>query len=137
MGRSDVSGDFYDAKQVPVRILQHYEIVVRSIPPRIANGAQSDQSLDLHLLVFGVQVEMQPASFPSRFVRALIEGNVRASAVRIAQYNPAAVRGISRNVVQRLLPERQHFVEFKATDDDRPDFHVVTNSTHGVRTGSR
>src|SRR3990172_3425230 len=36
---------------------------------------------------------------------------------------PAALRMLSRDIMERLLPECQHFVEFITTDDNRANSH--------------
>jgi hypothetical protein len=50
-----------------------------------------------------------------------IERNVRSSAGWVGENDPTVFGRVPWNVAQRRLPEREHFLETSAADDDRAD----------------
>jgi hypothetical protein len=93
-----------DAEEVAVGILQHDEVVLRVVLLGMALGAQLKQAIHLAPLALRIEVEMQPvpAHQPSR---DHIQGYIGALTGGIAEDRPACLRGVSGDVVERLLPE--------------------------------
>src|SRR5262245_37979098 len=65
---------------------------------------------------------MDPADLAERWwLLDAIERDVRSSAGRVAQNDPAVLGRFSRHVTERRRPEREHLLEPSAADDDRAD----------------
>jgi hypothetical protein len=111
-----------NAEEVSVRILEDDEVGSRLITPGISDGPQPDQSLDLGFLLIGVQVEVQPAA-PLRACLSRLEREVRALPRRIAKNRPTVARRFAWHVLQGMLPECHHAIEFAAMHHNRADFH--------------
>jgi DNA invertase Pin-like site-specific DNA recombinase len=56
--------------------------------------------------------------------------SIGAPSCGVAKDHKAALCGVSENVVERLLPECQHFVEFTAIDHDRAYLHLHDSLPH-------
>src|SRR5215472_4155509 len=94
-----------NAEQVAVRILQHHEIVVRPIPPRVSSCPQTNQPLHLGIAIVGVEIQVQPASFSGASFRVSVQRQIRALAGGIAQDDPTFTGRLARLIVERLPPE--------------------------------
>src|SRR5262249_54834197 len=116
------------AEEVVVRIRQDNEVLAWPVSPRIARRPELEQSLYLSLAVVCIEVEVQSTSLAGSPSRDSVQRHVGSSSLRIAKNYPAVCRSFSRNVVQRLLPKRQHLVELVTTDDDRADLHFFLST---------
>ena len=69
-----------------------------------------NESIHLSFSVVGVHVEMQSIS-ASPFRGNFVQRYIWISSFRITENDPATLRRLSWDIVQSLLPERQHLVE--------------------------
>src|SRR5262249_19806570 len=120
------------AEEVVVRIRQDNEVLAWPVSPRIASRPELEQSLYLSLAVVCIEVEVQSTSLAGSPSRDSVQRHVGSSSLRIAKNYPAVCRSFSRNVVQRLLPKRQHLVELVTTDDDRADPHFFLSTLNAT-----
>jgi hypothetical protein len=124
-------------KQVPLRVFEDDEVLVRPGGPGVAGRSDGEQPLHLPLLVVGVEVEVQPV-LAGTWLRDLLEGHVHLGPAGVPEDDPAVLGGFPRDVPEGLLPERRHRVEIAAVDHDRADPHCATLSlrTPPAATGS-
>src|SRR5215213_5115402 len=117
--------DLHDAEAVAVGIFQHDEIFIRTVCARVPGRPDLDQALHFALLVVGVEIQVHSAHFSNRleWFSNLLQRHVWPSAPGIAKNHPAVVNRHSGNVMECLLPERQHPVELVTTYNYRSDFH--------------
>src|SRR5712664_4955935 len=116
-------GYLHHAEEVAIGIFQDDKVIARFISPRIASRSDLDEPLDLAHSVVCIEVEVQSTSLARALFRKLVQRQVGPSPLRIAKNHPAAAGRLSGDVVERLLPECQHFVELITADDNRTDLH--------------
>lgn len=116
-----LGGILNDTEEVAVGIFQNDIIGVRRVSPGISPGTQSEQALDLHLLVLCVKVQVKPTSLEGPAARRAVEGEIGWSSVGIVQKGPALLRRVLRDVMESFLPEGQHLIELITPDDDGAD----------------
>jgi hypothetical protein len=111
-----------DAEAISVWIDEDDEVLVAAVLPFVAGRAEREQALDLPRPIVGVEVEMDSADLAKRWwLLDAIERDVRSSAGRVAQNDPAILGRLSLDVTERRRPEREHLLEPSAADDDRAD----------------
>src|SRR2546430_1461145 len=131
---STLDRNLHHAKEIAIWILKDDEIVIGAVPPGISSCPDLDESFDLAFLIGRVEVEMESASLARAPLRRLVQRHIGPVAFRIPQDHPAAFDRLSVHVVKSFLPEREHLVEFKTTDDDRADLQLFD---HGCATYQR
>ena len=109
-----------DTKEIAVGIFQDDVIGGGRVPPRMPCRTEGNQPFHLVSLLVRVEIQVQPVPPAApRFPR--LERQIWSLPFRIPQHDPAATRRRSGNIVQRLLPERDHALEFVAMNDDGSD----------------
>src|SRR5205807_3325136 len=83
---------------------------------------EAEETLDLGLLVPGIEIQVKPILIQVTFGRE-IQREVGTSTFGVLEDDPSSVRGILGNVVERLFPESHHSGEVVAIDDDGADSH--------------
>ena len=66
---------------------------------------------------------MRLRPLPQLLLGNLLQGHVDVSSLGVPKDHPVVLGRPSGDVVERLLPERQHLLEVAAIDDYGADFH--------------